>query len=284
MNKQYLQLLIDTTADQNLLQSYLTIIEVALSEQRIKVAKDHPQYIYYETHHILPRSLFPEYAKCKDNLVLLQPKEHFLVHKYLVTLYPGKQMAYAFWRMCCCKKTLHGVTADDFQEARLLYSQYGSPLIGYSPSKETREKLSQKGKAFWARGGYQHSKEQHQKGVLTRQQNGSYKQTAEQKKLKSDKLRGRIFITDGTVNKSIWPAELDSYLELGWRRGKKPLTAEHRANISKGCKGKSSWNIGLPGTFKGKHHTEEAKAKMRAAKKLRKLKQEEEKENDKNSE
>lgn len=58
---------------------------------------------YYESHHIKPKSIFPELAKDKDNLVLLTAREHFLAHYLLCKIYSeGKehfQMLCAFQRM-----------------------------------------------------------------------------------------------------------------------------------------------------------------------------------------
>lgn len=58
---------------------------------------------YYEKHHIKPKSIFPELAKDKDNLVLLTAREHFLAHYLLCKIYSeGKehfQMLCAFQRM-----------------------------------------------------------------------------------------------------------------------------------------------------------------------------------------
>ena len=271
MNEQYMQLLVDNSKDKLVLSFYLAIINQAISEHRIRLPKTHTQYVYYESHHILPKSLFPDYRNCKDNLVLLLPKEHFLVHKYLTEIFPGRQMAYAFWRMCCCKKELHGVTEEDFQEARCLYAQHGSPVAGHHLSAEAREKISKKSKEFWSNGGYQHTAEQHKKGVETRKQKGTYVQTTEQKQKKSDALRGRICVNNGEINKHIWPQDLDVYLKQGWKLGSKPLSEEHKRNIGKSSKGRPSWNKGKPGTFTGRHHTEEAKEKMRAAKARRRL-------------
>ena len=38
---------------------------------------------YYELHHILPKSLFPNWKRRKTNLVLLTAKEHYFVHELL---------------------------------------------------------------------------------------------------------------------------------------------------------------------------------------------------------
>ena len=54
-----------------------------------------------ESHHILPKSLFPEYENVNQNLVNLTPREHYLAHMLLYKVFPhSPQMKYAFWAMC----------------------------------------------------------------------------------------------------------------------------------------------------------------------------------------
>lgn len=60
---------------------------------------------YYEKHHILPKSLWPEYSslhKNKWNQVTLTAREHFICHMLLVRMTSGKdrnKMSYALWGM-----------------------------------------------------------------------------------------------------------------------------------------------------------------------------------------
>jgi hypothetical protein len=54
---------------------------------------------FFEKHHILPKSLFPEYAslaKFKWNLIALTPRQHFIAHWMLWKAYGGRSMTYAF--------------------------------------------------------------------------------------------------------------------------------------------------------------------------------------------
>lgn len=55
---------------------------------------------YYEFHHILPKSLFPLWAKKSSNIVALTAREHFFCHQLLTKIYPGKKMFFALWRLC----------------------------------------------------------------------------------------------------------------------------------------------------------------------------------------
>lgn len=59
--------------------------------------------VYYETHHILPKSVFPEYKNLKKhpwNSVRLTPREHFICHWLLTKMFSStrkiKQMQKAF--------------------------------------------------------------------------------------------------------------------------------------------------------------------------------------------
>lgn len=60
---------------------YYKIIQNAKSKDRIKRRSTHRDYIYYENHHIIPKSLGG--TDSQNNLVLLTPREHFLCHYLL---------------------------------------------------------------------------------------------------------------------------------------------------------------------------------------------------------
>jgi len=76
------------------LKWYIKIIENSQDKQRNR--KDGN---YYENHHILPKSMFPDYIKDKRNLVLLTAREHYIVHKFLDKIYPNSNMFWALWRL-----------------------------------------------------------------------------------------------------------------------------------------------------------------------------------------
>lgn len=69
---------------------YNDIIEKAITTNRYK-NKD----VYYENHHILPKSLGG--TDDKDNLALLTAREHYIVHKLLCKFCKSPKMIYAFW-------------------------------------------------------------------------------------------------------------------------------------------------------------------------------------------
>ena len=79
---------------------YMRIISHAKSEQqkglrpRTKNCKKGFENQYFEFHHTLPRSLFPEWANRKSNIVPLTAREHFFCHQLLTKIYPHSSM----WR------------------------------------------------------------------------------------------------------------------------------------------------------------------------------------------
>lgn len=60
---------------------YYCIVERAISQARNKSAD-----CYFEAHHILPKSLFPDYKKERWNIVLLTAREHFICHWLLIKM------------------------------------------------------------------------------------------------------------------------------------------------------------------------------------------------------
>lgn len=82
---------------------YFDIIAKAQSESRKKEAKNSDIYVYYERHHILPRSLGGD--NTKDNLVLLTAREHLLCHwlltKMCLTSDEERKMINAYYKMAC---------------------------------------------------------------------------------------------------------------------------------------------------------------------------------------
>ena len=77
---------------------YMAIISHALKEQSIGLRKRNTG-IFYESHHILPKSLFPLWTKRKSNKVLLTLREHYFCHQLLTKIYPTRSMFAALWQM-----------------------------------------------------------------------------------------------------------------------------------------------------------------------------------------
>lgn len=67
---------------------YDLLIEKTKFQNRKRFKRSHPEYIYYENHHITPRCLGG--TDLLENLILLTPEEHFLAHLLLSKIYPDK--------------------------------------------------------------------------------------------------------------------------------------------------------------------------------------------------
>ena len=84
---------------------YYNIITNALQADRKKLPKTNKNFVYYESHHVIPKSVKPEFKDWKLNpwnKVLLTPKEHFICHLLLTKMLSGKdknKMVYALWGM-----------------------------------------------------------------------------------------------------------------------------------------------------------------------------------------
>jgi hypothetical protein len=82
---------------------------------------------YYESHHIIPLCL-DGCKRCKDNLILLTPREHFLAHWLLSRIHPNNnKIQYAFWCMCI---------ASNKEQSRSIFSS-----IAYEESRQSYKKI-----------------------------------------------------------------------------------------------------------------------------------------------
>ena len=70
---------------------YFKIINQATSEHE-----------YCEKHHILPKSIFPEFKDDPNNIIKLSAREHYICHLLLTKMTTSnnkRSMSYAFWGM-----------------------------------------------------------------------------------------------------------------------------------------------------------------------------------------
>ena len=108
---------------------------------------------YVECHHIIPRSFGGK--NTKENIVVLTPKEHYIVHLLLTKIYTGfkrEKMVRAFMRMCKGNDPVRRiVTSRTYSKLREEYSKIVSrqvsgknhPFYGKKHSEETKQKMSQ---------------------------------------------------------------------------------------------------------------------------------------------
>lgn len=97
---------------------------------------------YYELHHILPKSLFPNWIKRSLNIVVLTAREHFFCHQLLTKIYPGNKM------VCALLKMMHNIekhiNSRDYEKIRKrcgkLLEGKNNPFYGKKHSEEVLKK------------------------------------------------------------------------------------------------------------------------------------------------
>ena len=128
---------------------------------------------YYESHHILPKSLFPLWAKRKSNTVLLTAREHLFCHMLLVKIYPqSHEMWSALWYMSSKSKKEKSnypkLTLREYEKIKIEYAKSNSnhlkgkknPNMARILSEEALRKIGEKskgnknvrGKSWWTKG------------------------------------------------------------------------------------------------------------------------------------
>lgn len=106
--------------------------------------------IYYEAHHIKPKSFGGE-GDCRNishpNIVLLTPKEHYIAHLLLVAIYPNSPaMHKALWNMCITKQNVrYKPSAKTYCRIRTEYIKNTKGLnnhfFGKTHTDESKEKI-----------------------------------------------------------------------------------------------------------------------------------------------
>ena len=75
--------------------------------------------LYFEFHHILPRSLFPNWIKRKSNIVPLTAREHFFCHQLLTKIYFCKETVFAAWMLSTSKCHNHAkISSKEYENLR----------------------------------------------------------------------------------------------------------------------------------------------------------------------
>ena len=141
---------------------YNIIILKSKLENRKKLKKTDSDYVYYENHHILPKSIFPEYKNLRTNKwnsVLLTAREHFICHILLWKHYKSIKytdgeikMSYALKRLTYDGK--HNSKMYQYMKVRLSHTdetkrKISQSKMGYSSgprTEETKRKISQSNK------------------------------------------------------------------------------------------------------------------------------------------
>jgi len=121
---------------------YYNIIINALQADRKKLPRNNKNFTYYESHHIIPKSIKPEFRDLNLNpwnKALLTPKEHFICHLLLTKMLSDSdknKMVYALWSMT------H--RASKYQSKRFKSNMYATYKIKMQQSLSS----DRKGKSF----------------------------------------------------------------------------------------------------------------------------------------
>jgi hypothetical protein len=151
---------------------YRDIVRQATKQNRRK-----GKGVYFESHHILPKSVYPQYRLNKHNLVLLTAKEHFVCHHLLTKCVEAQykpSMTLALWRMVHAEQHTQRITARVYSAIKAEYS------------KQQREKMLTDNKGFSFKG-HKHKKES-MPGILK----GSQKSNANRTKAAIERIKNLL--------------------------------------------------------------------------------------------
>jgi hypothetical protein len=287
---------------------YCRLISRAKTQNRKKLKKTDPNYVYYERHHIIPKCIQSEFSDLKKhpwNGVLLTPEEHYLSHLLLVKMNFYKKHSNYNGLICgahkmCCSSSLQERNNKTYGWLKRHISE-----IRRDPIKDANRRM----KISLKNTGKTHSN----KGKSWEELMGVEKSSLRKKNL-SDKTKGRKSssitcknISKGKTGKKIKPCSDSRKIKIGnSNRGKKrseeakkqqsdrmkgktyedvygkEKADEIKKNLSNSLKGKikSSEHIknlikaktGVPSGRKGVKLTEEHKTNIKAAWALKKNK------------
>ena len=212
---------------------YFMLIEHAINSNR---SKKNGQY--YESHHIIPKSL--QGSNHSTNLILLTAQEHFTCHTLLINMTTGKnrqKMCRALFRIVHGNKHQKTIPVDAEQYA----------LLREQISKDTSFRFK----------GCTIPEERKQRISKSKQGNMSM----EHKSAISKAQKGKVPWNKGFINQiSNETREKIRNAKLGKKRPSP--SDETKLKMSMAHKGKKPWNDGVTG-YKRTPHSEETKAKIR---------------------
>jgi hypothetical protein len=93
--------------------------DLLIKTRRNRVLKNE---IYYEKHHIIPKSLGG--TNEKTNIIKLTAREHFIAHWLLWRIYQNKEMAFAFFSMVYMRKNGVIISSRVYEESKIARRKY----------------------------------------------------------------------------------------------------------------------------------------------------------------
>lgn len=190
-----------------------------------------------ETHHILPRCLGG--SDDKTNLIELRVKDHSIAHLLLSEAYPDNvDLSTAAYLMRVIK---YGTFEYDQLRERHI-DNLKSATIDRNKKYFTMYKddeeicVKREDKSIYEELGYVAGMSPSHRKKLGDSHRGKKRSEGTIKKLKDsnkDTHIGDIWITNGFHEITIPPSEFEKYNFLGYWRGRKPFSEEHRKNLSR---------------------------------------------------
>jgi hypothetical protein len=222
---------------------YYSIITFAQQQNRKKLKRSNPAFLYYESHHVLPKAIFPEYKNSKWNKVLLTGKEHHRCHQLLLEITSNDnyhRMIHAYWSMATRKTddmTRIEITAEEYEVLRDQFSKSRSVLqTGKTCAEETKKLIGK------ANSGRPPSAEAVANSVKSRK---GKKKKPDHVKKSADAQRGNTNVRGKTWwNNGIKSCMAFEAPDHTWSKGRLSFTDAHCANIGKSQEGntkKSDW-------------------------------------------
>jgi len=190
---------------------------------------------YTETHHILPKCLFPQYEKSKWNLVKLSARQHFIVHVLLVKIFENLE---AQRKMSWAVQRLKG--NNKYCNSRL-YDIVRKRLSEIGQSEEFKKKVSETKLSQNLKHSDEHKRKISEsiKGIVR----GPMSQEHKQKMIDSKKKKWvpKIWMNRDGIQTKVKIEEVENFLKNGWQKGtnKKHLTEEYKKVLSE--KTKQQW-------------------------------------------
>lgn len=164
--------------------TYFRIILKAIRSNRKKT-----DGVYYESHHIYPKSICPERKNDKSNKVLLTAKEHYICHLLLIKMTNGcakRSMCNAFKYMKASSKLHERYNSRLFSFFREKYYEQskGRPVSNISRQKSSQSQLGEK--SYW----YGRKRSEENKDKIRQSKLGKPRSSDTKQKL-SDKMAKR---------------------------------------------------------------------------------------------
>ena len=212
---------------------YMIIITKAKDEMRqgIRVKGNGN---YYESHHILPKSLFPLWAKRKSNLVLLTAREHFFCHQLLAKIYPGQKMGFALIAFTTRPNVDYRISSKEYERIKKLHSSLKKGK-SFFLNEESKKKALKKARETKIKKGLK----------VSEQQKKAISETLKRKYANGELKSSRTKLTDDQKLKisNTLKSKYESEQIVVWNKGKK-CPSSQKFGKDNGMFGKTFWTNG----------------------------------------